>query len=260
MCLIIFAYRFHPAYRLIIAANRDEFFDRPTAPAQFWKDAPQVLAGRDLQEGGTWLGITRQGKIAAVTNYRDPRQIKTGAPSRGRLVSDFLTGGESAAAYMEQVSRKGHLYNGFNLLCGDRSDLFVYSNRGELKRLPPGLYGLSNALLDSPWPKVQKGKRAMRAALGKKGRTLEEDLFHMLNDRKTAPIHRLPHTGVSPEWEKVLSAVFIQSPHYGTRSSTVIRLAKNGWVTFVEKSFNGRRQPWLESRFSFLLHPTGEGH
>jgi uncharacterized protein with NRDE domain len=253
MCLIIFAYRSRPRYRLIAAANRDEFFDRPTLPAQFWDDAPHVLAGRDLKEGGTWLGITRQGKFAAVTNFRDPASIKPDAPSRGQLVADFLTGRVSAATYMEKVSRIGHRYNGFNLICGDPSDLFYYSNRGDLRRLSPGVYGLSNALLDSPWPKVLKGKKAMEAALQHKGTALEEQLFHMLADRKTAPPHRLPQTGVTPEWEKVLSAVFIQSPNYGTRSSTVIRFAQNGWVTFVERSFNGSNHPWLESRFSFLL-------
>ena len=132
MCFIVFAYRVHPSYRLIAAANRDEYYERPSAPVAFWEDAPQVLAGRDLKEGGTWMGITRGGKFAAITNFRDPRRVKSGAPSRGHLVSDFLRGSESAASYMNKISRSAQKYNGFNLICGDLRDLLVYSNRGEI--------------------------------------------------------------------------------------------------------------------------------
>lgn len=254
MCFIVFAYQVHPAYRLIAVANRDEFFERPTSPAAFWEDAPQVLAGRDLKEGGTWMGITRGGKFAAITNYRDPGAFKTGALSRGLLVSDFLTGSESAAAYVEKISRQARKYNGFNLLCGDQQDLFVYSNRGETARLEAGMYGLSNHLLDSPWPKVIKGKKALSAALMKKGPDLEAALFKILSDRKIAPDNKLPSTGIGLEWERLLSSIFIASPTYGTRSSTVLLIGKNRRVKLVERVFNGRPEPWMESRFSFLLN------
>jgi uncharacterized protein with NRDE domain len=253
MCFIVFAYRFHPSYRLIAAANRDEYFERPSSPAAVWEEAPQVLAGRDLKEGGTWMGITREGKFAAITNYRDPEAFKIRAPSRGKLVSDFLTGSENAASYVENISRQGQNYNGFNLICGDPKDLFVYSNRGKIEKLEAGIYGLSNHLLDSPWPKVIKGKKALSGAMPKKGKDLEEALFKILFDRKFAPDHKLPSTGIALDWERVLSSIFIESPAYGTRSSSVLLIAKNNRIKFVEKVFDGRPMPWIESRFSFQI-------
>ena len=252
MCFIVFAYQVHPSYRLIAAANRDEYYERSTSPVAFWEDAPQVLAGRDLKEGGTWMGITRGGKFAALTNFRDPGGVKTGAPSRGQLVSNFLTGSESAASYMDRISRPAQEYNGFNLICGDPKDLFVYSNRGEIKKLEPGIYGLSNHLLDSPWPKVIKGKKALSAAMNEKVPDLEAALFTILSDRKMAPENKLPSTGIGLEWERLLSSIFIESPTYGTRSSSVLLIGKNQWVKFVEKVFDGKPEPWVESRFSFL--------
>jgi uncharacterized protein with NRDE domain len=254
MCFIVFAYRVHPWYRLIAAANRDEYYERPSAPVAFWEDAPQVLAGRDLKEGGTWMGITRGGKFAAITNFRDPGSVKNGAPTRGRLVSDFLMGSESAVSYMNRISRSAQKYNGFNLICGDPRDLLVYSNRGEIIKLEPGIFGLSNHLLDSPWPKVVKGKKALAAAMNQKGSVLEESLFKILSDQKRAPDHKLPSTGVELEWERLLSPIFIESPDYGTRSSSVLLMGKNKWVRFVEKVFDGKPEPWVESRFSFRLN------
>ncbi len=251
--MIVIAYRVHPFYPLIVAANRDEYFDRPTAPADFWPDAPQVLGGRDLKQGGTWLGVTKAGRFAAVTNYRDPGSVRAGTPSRGRLVADFLVGDDSPAFYTEKLAAQGHRYNGFNLLCGDREEIWYCSNQGPRRRLTPGIYGLSNALLDTPWPKVNKAKKAMREAMQLKRGGLDQALFRMLADRKMAPDHRLPHTGVSREWEKILSAVFIHSPVYGTRSSTIIRMAVNGRLTFIEKSYNGHTVPWMETRFSLGL-------
>jgi uncharacterized protein with NRDE domain len=254
MCFIVFAFQVHPAYRFIAAANRDEFYERPTSPADFWKEVPQVLAGRDLREGGTWMGVTREGRLAAITNYRDPGALKTGAPSRGKLVSDFLTGSKSAAAYVEKISRQGQEYNGFTLICGDQRDLFVYSNRGEIQKLEPGIYGLSNHLLNTPWPKVVKGKQALTAALNKKGSDLETVLFAILSDRKSAPDLKLPSTGIELEKERLLSSIFIEIPGYGTRSSSVLLMAKNRRVKFVEKVFDGKPQPWLESRFFFQVN------
>jgi uncharacterized protein with NRDE domain len=164
MCLILFAYQRHPRYRLILAANRDEFYARPTAPLGFWADHPQVLAGRDLEQKGTWLGVTRGGRLAAITNYRDPQAIKPNAPSRGHLVSDFLKGSIPPLDYLQDISASAARYSGFNLLVGDPSGLFYFSNHGAVMcRLAPGLYGLSNGLLDIPWPKVDQGKQALAA-------------------------------------------------------------------------------------------------
>ncbi len=253
MCLILFAYKVHPAYPLIVAANRDEFYERPSSPVEFWGGARQILAGRDLKEGGTWLGINREGKFAAITNYRDPAVFKSGAPSRGKLVKNYLRGSSGAASYSEKISRQADLYNGFNLICADGTDLYFYSNRGEHQKLPAGIYGLSNRLLDSPWPKVVRGKKALSAAMSEKGADLETALFALLADRKIAPDNKLPSTGIGLEWERLLSAIFIESPGYGTRSSTVLLIGKNGWAKLVEKVFDGKPEPWVESRFSFRL-------
>jgi uncharacterized protein with NRDE domain len=252
MCLILFAYDVHPAYRMILAANRDEFYDRPSAPADFWPKHPQVLAGLDLKEKGTWLGVTREGKFAAITNYRDPATWEDGAPSRGKLVSNYLAGSSGAEKYLKKISLLAQQYNGFNLLLGDANDVFVYSNRGEAQKLHPGVYGLSNRLLDTPWPKVRRGKKMLKTALAEKGDALEEALFRMLADRHVPPDSQLPQTGIHLEWERVLSPMFIESPVYGTRASTVLLIAKNNRVKLVEKSYQGGQDPWVTSRFSFL--------
>lgn len=257
MCLILFAYRMHPYYRLILAANRDEFYDRPSMPAAFWEDEPQILAGRDLKEGGTWLGITREGRFAAITNYRDPAAIRIGAPSRGRLVKDFLSGRESAVSYINKISGNSENYNGFNLLCGDNENLFVYSNRGEAQSIEAGVYGLSNRFLDSPWPKVVRGKKALAGAIKKKGSFLEGSLFRILTDRKVAPDDQLPSTGIGLDWERLLSSIFIQSPTYGTRSCAILLMGKNRRVKFVERVFDREREPWIESRFAFSCNTGG---
>lgn len=253
MCLIAFAYNVHPSYRLVLAANRDEFYERPSSSADFRKDHPQVLSGRDLKKGGTWLGIARDGKFAAVTNYRNPSSFKNDALSRGRLVSRYLTGGQDAGNYLKKIALQVDRYNGFNLLLGDDQDIFIFSSRGKMQKLEPGIYGLSNHLLDSPWPKVSRSKRMLKKALARKGDALEEELFSMLADRHVPPDDKLPLTGVGLEWERILSPVFIESPVYGTRSSTVLLIGKNRRVRFVEKIFDGRKEPWMTSRFSFNL-------
>ena len=253
MCLIIFAYNVHPSYRLILAANRDEFYERPSAPADFWEDKPQVLAGRDLKEGGTWLGVTKQGKFAAITNYRDPSAFKSNALSRGVLVSRYISGKQSSADYLEEITPQADKYNGYNLILGEDRDIFVFSNRGEKQKIKPGIHGLSNHLLNTPWPKVSRGKKLLKAALDKKGVELEEALFDMLADRYIPPDSKLPETGIGLEWERVLSSIFIASPGYGTRSSTILLIGKNNYVKFVEKVFDGNPEPWVTSRFSFIV-------
>jgi uncharacterized protein with NRDE domain len=238
MCLIFIAIDSHPKYRLIIAANRDEYYDRSTEQASFWHEAPELLAGRDLRAGGTWLGLTRTGRIAALTNFRDPKSINEDAPSRGKVVSDFLLNSDSPIHYLERLSRDAHLYNGFNLLVGWKEEFFWYSNRGNgIQRLPPGIYGLSNHLLDTPWPKIERGKKAFGKVLAETDLSTE-DLFQLLQDRTVAKDESLPDTGVGLEWERLLSPIFITSPHYGTRSSTIILLDGNGRATFMEKSFS----------------------
>ncbi len=260
MCLIFVAIGAHPNYPLIIAANRDEFYNRPTARASFWPEAPDLLAGRDLRAGGTWLGITRNGRVAALTNYRDTKTMNADAPSRGRLVSDFLLGRQDPVRYLEQLSRSAHIYNGFSLIAGiaDKMQLFYYSNRGNgIRMLGPGIHGLSNHLLDTAWPKVEKGKQALRGCLAKESLN-PESLLQLLLDRATPPDDSLPETGVGLEWERILSPVFITSPDYGTRSSTVILLDKYGSVTFVEKSFDKIPEGASTAKYLFVLKAPAE--
>lgn len=234
MCLILVAWHVHPEFPLVVAANRDEFHVRATAPAAFWDDHPQVLAGRDLAGGGTWLGITRAGRFAALTNFRDPNRHRPYAPSRGRLVADFLCGEADIDAYLDTLAPDD--YNGFNLLLGDGRRLVAFSNvTHERHELAPGLYGLSNALLDTPWPKVGAGKTALEAALAHLPD--EHRLWALLRDDRTHPDHTLPATGVPLEWERLLSAAFIRGTDYGTRSSTVLTVSAGGVVTFDEQSW-----------------------
>ena len=233
MCLIVFAWRVVPSVPLIAAANRDEFYARATAPAALWPEHPHVYAGRDLQAGGSWMGVTQpsgdQGssRFAAITNIRAPSEHKDDAPSRGHLVADFLAGDMSPQAYIESIRAGAAAYNGFNLVLGDRDTLIWFSNRGDAdlrngKPLEPGVYGLSNALLDAPWPKVLKTK-AQFASLLCLGAP-DDAYFEMLADTTPAPDMRLPDTGVPLDMERLLSAVRIESPSYGTRTSTVVKL------------------------------------
>jgi uncharacterized protein with NRDE domain len=253
MCLILLALDVHPDYSLIVAANRDEFYDRPTARAAFWTDAPWVLAGRDLKAGGTWLGVDRRGRFAAVTNYRQGQREGEAPRSRGHLVSDYLTGPLDGRAHMAGVERDAALYNGFNLIAGDVGGLFYFSNReGGARELGPGVYGLSNHLLDSPWPKVTAGKSGLTALLAGGG-TPTPSLFRLLSDRSQATDDLLPRTGVSPEWERLLSSAFIASEGYGTRSSTVVLVGRDGVVRFEEHGFGPGAAPEEEVTREFVI-------
>lgn len=233
MCLIVFAWQVVPAVPLIAAANRDEFYAREAAPAAPWAEHPHIYAGRDLKAGGSWMGIAQgegnqaSPRFAAITNIRAPQDHKDDAPSRGHLVADFLAGSMSPQQYVERIREGAGVYNGFNLVVGDRNQLVWYSNKGDGEPrngqpLAPGIYGLSNALLDSPWPKVLKTK-AQFASLLCLGAP-DDAYFEMLSDTTRAPDMRLPETGVPLEVERMLSAVRIESPAYGTRSSTVVKL------------------------------------
>jgi uncharacterized protein with NRDE domain len=239
MCLLVIGIDVHPMYKVILAANRDEFYDRPTAQARFWEEAPDVLGGKDLQAGGTWLGITRQGRIAAITNYRDPASVRPDAPTRGELVKDFLLGQEDPEHYMDRLARKGGRYNGFNLIVGQSDHLYWYSNRGGMTRkLERGIHALSNHLLNTPWPKVIRAKAALERILAQEKNPSPEVLFGMLSDRSVPDDRDLPETGVTFEWERMLSPVFIASPTYGTRSSTVLLMNRDDHVTFMERTFD----------------------
>jgi uncharacterized protein with NRDE domain len=258
MCLIAVAWDAHPALRLVVAANRDEFYARPAVPADWWADAPDVLAGRDLREGGTWMGVTRAGRFAAVTNFRDPGFAQlANAPSRGALVADFLRGSMDAEAYARDLSSRAAAYNGFNLLVGDDGGLFYLSNRAEgVRRLEPGVYGLSNHLLDTPWPKVVRARRAMEDALARVDAAAEgweSGLWEMLADRVIAADDDLPDTGVGAERERLLSPPFIRSDVYGTRASTVLTIARDGEVRLVERSVKPGEEGWTEARHGFRI-------
>lgn len=252
MCLILFAYRTHPGYELLVAANRDEFYDRPTAPLAFWTDHPALLAGRDLQEGGAWMGVSRAGRFAALTNYRDPDRVQPDAPSRGHLVRDYLCGAEPARTYLDRLREHADGYNGFNLLLGDATGLYCYSNRAAgIQRLTPGVYGLSNHLLDTPWPKVERGRCALRQVLEQPAEGVADALLGLLTDRTPAPDAELPSTGVPLEWERWLSPMFIIAPGYGTRSSTVLMVSATGCARMVEMTWTNacRREFALDWRW-----------
>jgi uncharacterized protein with NRDE domain len=238
MCLILFSYQMHTDYWLILAANRDEFYNRPAAPLDYWAEHPDLLAGRDLKSNGTWLGVTRTGRIAAVTNYRDPITHMQNAPSRGTLVSNYLRGNSSPQQYLKAVSKIGYTYNGFNLIAGDRSGLYYYSNRATgIQKLKPGFYGISNHLLDTAWPKVNKGKARLQAQLMGREKIEVEKIWSVLADRSPALDTELPDTGVGLQWERILSPVFITSQDYGTRSSSIVLIEKSGQTTIMERIF-----------------------
>lgn len=237
MCLIAFAYGVHPEYPLVVAANRDEFHARPTAQAAFWDEQPGILAGRDLECMGTWMGVTRSGRFAAVTNYRDPDDVRDNAESRGTLVSSFLEQSTGCDAFLDKIAAKADAYRGFNLLVSDGAEMFYYTNRsGEPRRLTPGIYGLSNHLLDTPWPKVTKARTRLELALAP--RPAIEPLFALMADTALADDSDLPRTGVGAERERMLSAARIVSAAYGTRSSTVLLQGRDGNLHYAERSYN----------------------
>lgn len=248
MCLILVAWRTHVDHPLVVAANRDEYYRRATASADFWPEHPQLLAGRDLEAGGTWMGITRTGRFAALTNFRDPVSHQSNAPSRGHLVADFLNGDAAIDAYLDALPASD--YNGFNLLLGDGQRLVAFSNVSlERHELAPGFYGLSNALFDTPWPKVGAGKTALEVALA--ALPNEAPLFHLLRDDTIHPDSALPATGVPLEWERLLSAAFIRSQDYGTRCSTVVTVSAGEVVTFDEQSWQPNGVAGERRRYRF---------
>lgn len=257
MCLILLSVNSHPDFPLIIAANRDEAYARMAAPAAFWGDHPHIYGGRDLEKGGTWLGMTRTGRIAAVTNYRAGYGARDAPRSRGDLVSRFLLGNECAPAYLAQVASRGGEYNGFSLIAGDLDALYFVSNRGAgVHRIADGVHGLSNHLLDTPWSKVERGKHALQNLRGADVDTLAAGLFNFLADRSTAGDQALPDTGVGLQRERELSPAFISGERYGTRASTLVLVGGNGEVVFRERSFGANGRPLGETSGRFMLEKT----
>lgn len=240
MCVIFIAYNVRRDYPLVLLANRDEFYSRLAESARRWGDDPNILAGRDSVSGGTWLGVADSGRFAAVTNYRDPNGPK-GKTSRGSLVADFLRSRVSAADYLAVIHKNADEFTGFSLLAGEinaqTNELYYYSNRrSTVEKLMSGIYGLSNKFLDTPWPKIEKGKLAMSKTLDNK--TIANDsLFEILLDETLAEDADLPDTGIGYEREKMLSAIFIKTPDYGTRCSTVLKFDAAFNFEFEERVF-----------------------
>ncbi len=234
MCLIVFAWRPAHSQPLILAANRDEFYARPTSPLARWEEAAHVYAGRDLEAGGTWLGISADGRFAALTNIRNPDK-PLGRRSRGELVAHFLSSSLPIDEYLHEVAKRSAEYGGFNLLVGNRQELhFLNAVDPTPQRLQAGVYGVSNAGLDTPWPKLLKAKAALSEHLHD---VQPEALFRFLADPQAAPDAELPNTGVGLATEKLLSSVFIASPNYGTRASTVLIVNADGSRRMIERSF-----------------------
>lgn len=241
MCLILFAYHVHPEIPLIVAANRDEFYQRPTKAAHFWKDRPDILAGRDLEKMGTWMGISKNGRFAALTNYRNPHEETEGKRSRGELVVQYLTYNGNSEDYIKRLEKEKGDFPGYNILIGDVNKLYYYSNvNSQMKVIEPGIYGLSNHFLNTDWPKVKIGKKGLLKVLTKENEQIKEELFQLLDNSTPAPDELLPYTGVSLEWERMLSPLFIKSDHYGTRSSAVLFMREKK-TDFYERVFQNNK-------------------
>lgn len=261
MCLIVFAWRAHPDYPLVIAANRDEFYSRRTRPAAWWGQSVSLLAGQDEEAGGTWLGITRRGRFATLTNVRAPSERNPHAPSRGALVLAALQSGERGGRWISGHLARTAAFNGFNLLVGNvladsegEGSLAYYSNRlGAPPRvLEPGVYGLSNAFLDTPWPKVTRAVGRFACSIADRVRV--DKLLKLMSDRQPAKDSDLPSTGVPLDWERALSAIEIRANGYGTRASTVLTVRADGLTTFFERTFEPENpERWSDRHFEFMI-------
>jgi uncharacterized protein with NRDE domain len=239
MCLLVVAWKSHPRYRLVVAGNRDEFHDRPTAALGWWSDAPDIVAGRDLRAGGTWLGLARSGRFGLVTNFRDANGATASAPSRGQLVPGYLRSARSATGFLDGLCAGMHAYAGFNLLLGDASDLHYCCNVGDdgPRALAPGIHGLSNHRLDEPWPKLVRARTHFASALEQPD-PQPADLFDLLADRTPATYESPPDRGLPPDLERALSAPFVLHERYGTRCSTVVLVEHGGCTVVLERRFD----------------------
>lgn len=254
MCLITFAYKTHPKYRLIVAANRDEFYDRPTRTAQFWKNEnkPQILAGKDLKANGTWMGVSKVGKWAALTNYRDLSTLKNEAPSRGELVLDYLDSDIAPLNYLKGLQPQSLQYNGFNILVGNEMGLYHYSNYDDVvTEIDAGIHGVSNALLNTPWPKLERAKLNLREIISEPTFN-KEGLFHLLRNSEQAADKDLPDTGIPYELEKTLSSIYIDRDNYGTLCSTLLLTDYEGNTEFIERRYDPKTNEVISDKtFNF---------
>lgn len=251
MCLILFSYQRQTDFPLILLTNRDEFYSRPTQALQWWEDQTNILAGKDLKEGGTWLGVSKTGRFAALTNFRET-QARQGSISRGQLTTDFLGGQQTPHEYLLHVDETHQHYSGFNLLVGDAKGLYYYSNRERIiRQLAPGVYGLSNHLLNTPWPKVIDGVEALKPLAQQPPQP--EALFDLLRSEQVADEDRLPDTGIGLSAEKMLSPLFIKSQGYGTSCSSLILLDKQGKLDFHERRFGSEGELLGNSTVSFQV-------
>ena len=254
MCIVTFNQHQHSKYKLIIASNRDEFYERPTAPAHFWGDHPSILAGRDLKEMGTWLGVTKTGRIAILTNFRDLASEQLERKSRGNIAKQFLTSEKEPLALFEQLQQNKMKYNGFNFVGGTIDQLYHYGNNElSITSFKPGTYSVSNGPLNVSWPKTKKAKNMLENYINQDEDIYIDDIFTQLNDRELAPDHELPNTGINFELERNVSSIFIdREPNYGTKTSTVILVTYENEITFIERTFH-HGQYEDEKRFEFSI-------
>lgn len=253
MCLVLLAIGQSPDYPLILAGNRDEFHARPTQEAHWWPDKPDVVGGRDLQAGGTWLALHRNGRFATVTNYRDAEPVSAKYRSRGHLVTGFLESDLSPLEYLKAID--GPAYAGFNLIVGAGIEVAYLSNRGAgLRILPAGLYGLSNSLLDGPWDKVERSKRGL-ATLVDRNAINETTLLRLLDDRAKGPVEEVEANGLGFATAHAITAPFIVMPEYGTRCSTIVIADSSGYWRMTERRFNAQGKSTGNSQFKFRSRP-----
>lgn len=254
MCIVSFHFQQHPKYKLIIAANRDEFYRRPAEALHFWPDEPNILAGRDLEAKGTWLGMTKDGKFATLTNYRHPKYFNDqDKRSRGDIVTNFLTGSTHPETYLQQLHERRHEYSGFNIIVGNADELYYYGNeQGEVIKIEPGTHSLCNQLLNTPWPKVKRAKSSLNDYVMNNETINPDELFIQLQDDTVAPDEELPDTGIGLERERQVSPIFIRTEDYGTRVSTVILITHDNQVQFIERTFyNGEFEK--EVPYEFII-------
>ena len=261
MCLLVLAWRAHPRYRLVVAANRDEFHARPAAALAPWPDIAGVVGGRDLQAGGAWFAVGPADRLGIVTNFREFGRQRRSAPSRGGLIPSYLAGNRPPADFLQSLEADAPGYSGFNLLLADRDSLWYASNRADqfARELPPGIYGLSNEFLDTPWPKVVRVRARFEALLQSESADpdrMAADLFAMLADRETAPPESVPPGDLTPEWARKLSAPFVLDAGYGTRCSTVLTVSDQGTSRIIERRFDSEGAQTGQSEH--LLNGSGD--
>lgn len=254
MCLIVFSYKQYDQYPFVLAANRDESYSRPTEKAHVWKTSPKILAGKDKKAGGTWLGISENGRFAALTNHRQMDDIREDTTSRGIIVKDFLLSKDHPQEYLSELQRNGDNFNGFNLIAGTVNNLFYMSNKKEgIFKIQPGNHALSNAFLNTPWPKTENSSQTFTKILND-GNPNEEQLFNLLLNDQKYPIEKLPDTGLPKDVEKAVSSIFIETDDYGTRSSTLLIVDRNMKVRFSERTYHpGTKQVDQTVRKTFKL-------